>query len=138
MGILNLTQPTQEVGPDLQNDVAVSLNRLYSQKMTKASLDQMKEKYKIPSNCRGMSVPKVNGEIWPLLPQRIRQNDYNQQMQQHNIFLVSVIMAKVSEKIFTTSEQYAIQYYFFLKQRSFEYLKIPYLIESLNKFEKSF
>jgi hypothetical protein len=102
--ILNLTQPVQELGPDLQNDVALSINRLYSQKVSKETLDNLKVKYKIPNNCKWMGVPKINSEIWPLLPQRNRQNDYNQQVNQQSIALTSTINAKIAEKLFTTTE----------------------------------
>lgn len=99
-----MTQPTQDVGPELQQDLAQSINRLFNQKLSKDSMEKLQGQYKIPINCRAMGVPKVNSEIWSLLPQRNRQNDYNQQVQQQSIALTSNIVARMAETIFSPSE----------------------------------
>ena len=104
MDILNQTEPIVEIGPDMQNDVANSIKRLFTNKMTKTSVDKFKEIYKLPGNCKLMGVPKVNQEIWPLLPPRIRQSDFSLQQQHQTISMTSVIIAKMAERLFVAEK----------------------------------
>jgi hypothetical protein len=95
-----MSQPIVELGPELNKDLAESINRLFTNKQSKESFEKYKNEFKIPVNCKQMTVQKVNSEIWPLLPTSIRQADYNAQHQQQQLSMVSSAVAQIAEKLF--------------------------------------
>ncbi len=103
--ILNEVQPVEEYGPDINGDVSNSVNKLFAVRYPKNNMDKIKDQYKIPNNCKSLRVPKVNKEIWHLLPQRTRQNDFSWQTMQHNVALASIISTKLAEKIFIAAPE---------------------------------
>lgn len=100
--ILNLVQPDTEYGPALNADVTSSIERLYQSESAKKMIDKLKEKHQVPENCKFLGVPKVNAEIWPMLPPKTRQRDYSSQQGHQFITLASVAVAKIAETLFTT------------------------------------
>jgi hypothetical protein len=102
--ILNMTQPVEELGPDINIEVSNSINRLFECQYSKDALDKLKVAYKLPSNCKALGVPKVNQEIWSSLGQRMKQSDYSYQLQHQKLSMVSTILAKSAEKLFTAKE----------------------------------
>lgn len=102
-----MSQPPTEYGSDLQKDVAESINELYSGEANRSMTEKLREYYKIPGNCKAIGVPKVNQEIWPLLPSRVRQRDYNLQQNHQFISVAAVGLARISELLFTTNDKIA-------------------------------
>ncbi len=100
--ILNLVQPETEYGPALNVDVTSSIERLYQSDSGKKMLEKLKEKHQVPENCKFLGVPKVNAEIWPLLPPKTRQRDFSSQQGHQFITLAAVSVAKIAETLFTT------------------------------------
>jgi len=104
MSILNMSIPESDYGTEIQADVASSVSRLFQQRQPKESLDKIKAYAKIPSNCKALVTPKINTEIWSLLPQRVRQSDFHQyQTMQQQIGTASVLTAKIAEKLFSSN-----------------------------------
>jgi hypothetical protein len=104
MEILHAIEPIEELGPDLNKDVATSIGKLYSHRYPKEHIDKLKEPLKLPANCKFLGVPKINREIWPLLPAKARQTDYSTQSLQKGVSYTSIMAAKLSEKLFSTKE----------------------------------
>lgn len=105
MEILNMTLPKEDYGPDIQNDVAQSVSRLFANKQPKEKIDSYKTEHKLPSNCKSLGISKVNPEIWNMLPQKIKQTDYAHQLQQQQISLAAIMSAKTAAIIFRAGEK---------------------------------
>jgi hypothetical protein len=102
MEFLNATLPKEAFGPDLQNDVAESVKRLFPNKRPKETLDAYRTEHMIPSNCKELSVPKVNSEIWSILPPRTKQVDFAHQTHQQQLGLAGVMTAKCVDILFNS------------------------------------
>jgi len=103
--ILNTTQPKDDFGPDLQSDVAVAVKRLFTNKPSKEKIDLIKVDNKLPANCKELAVPKVNHEIWSMLPPRAKQIDYSNQVIQQQLGTASVILSRTAESIFNAGNK---------------------------------
>lgn len=101
---LNIMQPEPEYGQPINLDVAKSIADLYSTESSKAIRDKMKDKYKVPENCTALAVPRVNPEIWSMLPPAVKQKDYATQQHQQLGSLAAVAVAKMTDNLFTTTE----------------------------------
>lgn len=104
LNALNSLQPQTEYGDPINDDVAKSVTALYQTEGNKANKEKFMEKFKIPTNCKILEVPRVNQEIWSRLPSDIRQKDFATQQQQQLISLAGTMMTKITEKVFTTKE----------------------------------
>lgn len=103
IGILQDIPDVEEYGTALNADVSKSINRLFTQEYPKDQLEKLKEKNKIPENCKALIAPKVNREIWSALPARVRQSDFNLQSLQRTASLASVQACKLAEKLFVAT-----------------------------------
>lgn len=101
---LNVMQPETELGEPIDPEVAKSITELFQTDKMKAIKEKVKDKFKIPSNCLSLSVPRVNQEIWSLLPAPVKQKDYSIQQHQQLISTASVALAKMTNTLFTTKE----------------------------------
>jgi len=89
-----------ELGPPINTDVAVAITRLYQHRQPKESLEKIRSECKLPENCKSISVPKVNPEVWSVMPQRGRQSDFSLQVTQQQVTTASIILAKITETLF--------------------------------------
>ncbi len=104
--ILNQTLQQDQFDPPINEHVAKSINDLYfAPNNAKVSKDTLKTKFKIPENCQVLAVPKVNPEIWSLLPSNLRQKDFALQQFQQTMSTASVAVAKIADALFTTKDQ---------------------------------
>ncbi len=72
-----------EFGPDLNPAVAEGFVKTMTRPLSKETSESLKNKFKIPNNCKPFVIPKMNQEIWTHLPTTARLNDLNfQQVQQ--------------------------------------------------------
>ncbi|OXA40050.1 hypothetical protein Fcan01_25158 [Folsomia candida] len=99
--ILQDVEKEIEFGPELKPHVAESFLRTVNRPLTKETKSSLKEKVKIPANCKQFMPPKANQEIWRLLPQPAKMADLkNQQHQQilsHGLSILSSIANIVAE-----------------------------------------
>lgn len=98
--ILNTTLPKEDYGPEIQNDVAKSVNRLFTNKQAKDKLDALRSEHKIPVNCKELAVPKLNNEIWTTINPKVRSLDCSHQAIQQQLSLAGIMTAKIAETIF--------------------------------------
>lgn len=104
--ILNQTVQQDDFDPPINEYVAKSINDLYSTAVSaKNSKEGMKSKLRIPENCQSLGVPKVNPEIWSLLPSNLRQKDFSLQQFHQTLSTASVSVAKIADVLFTTKDQ---------------------------------
>lgn len=87
---LNVMQPEPVYGDPINDDVAKSIAGLYSCELSKNVRETLKEKWKVPENCKALAVPKVNPEIWAMLPPTSRQIDFGLQQQQQLVSMATV------------------------------------------------
>jgi len=102
---LNANQPKQEFGPDLQADVAASIKRFFTSRQPKETFDNYKTVNLVPLNCKELSVPKVNTEIWSTLSPKAKQIDYSHQLHQQKLSLAAVMSTKCTELIFSAGKK---------------------------------
>lgn len=134
---MKLSQPPTEYGDDLQKDVAESINDLYSGESNRSIIEKLREYYKIPGNCKSIGVPKVNQEIWPLLPSKVRQRDFNLQQNHQFISVAAVSLARMSEILFTTTDKIGQDLRTKLLKMSMEAsTALSYAADELNKRRK--
>jgi len=100
LNILNMTQPAPEYGPQINEEVAKSLTRLFHQKQPKENTDKLKSGAIVPENCKALSVARVNSEIWAILPPKLKQTDYAHQQQQQLVSSASVLLSRTVDKLF--------------------------------------
>lgn len=101
---LNVMQPEPEFGEPINNDVAKSISEIYNSENKRNTRDTLKEKLKVPENCQVLSVPRVNQEIWSMLPPTVKQTDFASQSQQQLVSMAATAMAKLTDNVFGTRE----------------------------------
>ena len=69
----SLFEETEKYGPEIQDVIAQRINDACSKKPMESKLKELQEKYKTPSNCQNLCVPKVNLELWFDLPKGIKE-----------------------------------------------------------------
>ena len=70
--------------------------------VSQADEDKIKgrlNKYLMLENCTGLSVPKVNPEIWPTIKPRIRSTDVKLQRLQNLMIKAALPVIKVANKL---------------------------------------
>ncbi len=81
--ILQDIEKCNDFGPEILSNVAESFIKTAVRPLTKESRAGLKEKMKTPVNCKQFVTPKVNPEIWRLLPPHGKLADVkHQQIQQ--------------------------------------------------------
>lgn len=72
-----------ELGPEIAKNVAESFLKTVGRPLSKESESMLKNNLKTPANCKQFAPPKVNNEIWRIIPSHARLLDVkNQQTQQ--------------------------------------------------------
>lgn len=89
----------QEVGPEIGNAVAEAYNRTVQRKLSKETHSDLLTKIKIPANCKPLTVPKMNGEIWNHLQTKAKIKDLGFQSIQQSIGYAITALAVSSNEI---------------------------------------
>lgn len=79
LDILNESQIEPEFGPDLHVNVASSFSNLGKTVLSKEKIEELRKPFLTPANCKLLGVPRVNPEIWTVLPQKSKQGDFQSQ-----------------------------------------------------------
>ncbi|OXA40057.1 hypothetical protein Fcan01_25143 [Folsomia candida] len=80
--LLQDMEKTIDFGPAVMQNVSIGFVKTAVRPLTKETKSNLKERIKIPENCKEFIVPKVNGEIWRLLPAQAKVSDIKQQQNQ--------------------------------------------------------
>lgn len=99
--VLLSVQHEEEFGEPLLPVVASTYELVASQHLKKEDFEEIKSRYKVPTNCKHLGVPKVNPEIWKNsnLSKRVKINDAKIQFVQHGISKAMVVLANSTETI---------------------------------------
>jgi hypothetical protein len=81
----SLFEETEKYGPEIQDVIAQRINDACSKKPMESKLKELQEKYKTPSNCQNLCVPKVNLELWFDLPKESKNRHLGMQELQKSI-----------------------------------------------------
>jgi hypothetical protein len=87
-----------EYGPELLTQVAEGFSKTTARPLTKETASKLKEQLKIPSNCKGFVVPKMNMEIWNNLPNNARIADLKIQQMQQSISFGLITIATIANE----------------------------------------
>jgi hypothetical protein len=102
--ILEQTSPPLDFGENLQEVVSSSFSKITSP-TSLTLMDDLKNRYKVPANCKQIGVAKVNPEIWSGLPQHIKARDAKAQHLQQHLSKALIAQAKTAEQILKIMSQ---------------------------------
>lgn len=95
--LLNEIQTPDDFGCALSNVAATTFQSVHKYHPSKEILEQWKQNYKPPSNCKELVVPAINPEIWTGLPLSAKSADVKLQAVQHHIIRAQVAMARTMD-----------------------------------------
>lgn len=88
-----------DLGPEISQNVAESFLKTISRQLSKESKAKLRETLKTPLNCKQFSPPKINNEIWKIIPSQARLQDVKQQQSQQALSVglsaLSIITSQV-------------------------------------------
>ncbi|OXA42979.1 hypothetical protein Fcan01_22263 [Folsomia candida] len=102
--LLKDIENTTEFGPSLLPNVSSGFAKTAARPLTKESKATLAAKIKVPENCKEFLVPKVNSEIWRLLPSQAKILDINQQQIQQSLTLGLSSLAVITNTIVNSKE----------------------------------
>ncbi|CAG7828604.1 unnamed protein product [Allacma fusca] len=102
---LNEAQGEQEYGKSLTEKVSESFGRIPSQTVSESVLDRLKKDYRVPENCKFLSVPKVNTLMWAKLDKIPRATDVKLQHLQLSVTRGLVANSRVAEYLYNNASK---------------------------------
>lgn len=92
-------EETNDFGPDIQQGIATAFNKTVMRPLSKETKGTLKKRVLIPANCKIMMPPKVNQEIWSMLPTKSRLIDLNYHQVQTTLATGVATLAIMSDEI---------------------------------------
>ncbi|CAG7819067.1 unnamed protein product [Allacma fusca] len=102
---LNETQGEHEYGKSLTEKVSESFGRIPSQTVSESVLDRLKKDYRVPGNCKLLSVPKVNTLMWAKLDKIPRATDVKLQHLQLSVTRGLVANSRIAESLYNNASK---------------------------------
>ncbi len=96
-------EETVEYGPDVATQVAQSFQRIALRPLSMETLKTIKEKVKVPANCKALLTPRMNPEIWTGIPSKARMGDLNSQQIQKTKSYGLVSLANIANLVVENS-----------------------------------
>jgi len=93
-----------EYGPNLNESIAARFMSILKQESNKEELEAVLKTLLVPENCKLMGTTKINPELWPQLPQRIKMKDIKLQAVQRMVSKTLVSNARVTELMMNYSK----------------------------------
>jgi hypothetical protein len=97
--ILQDNESNVEYGPELLPQIAEGFSKTVLRPLTKETATKLKDQLKIPENCKGFVVPKMNPEIWSNLPTGSRVVDMHQQQIQQSLSCGLITIANIANEV---------------------------------------
>jgi hypothetical protein len=88
-----------DLGPEVESKVAESFIKTVLRPLSKESRSKLQEIIKTPSNCKVFVPPKINNEIWKLIPSHARLLDVKQQQTQQAIATGLTALTKIADLV---------------------------------------
>ena len=89
----------EDLGPDINQQLADIINKRWSTKLNEAKMKETK-KYHRPANCDKLIVPRVNTEIWDKLDNKTKHHDLRATSLQKSLAKAGAILAQFKTKTF--------------------------------------
>lgn len=88
-----------DLGPEISKPVAESFLKTISRPLSKESKTKLRDNLKTPINCKEFVPPKVNNEIWRIIPSTARLLDVKQQQTQQALGTGLTALAMITNQI---------------------------------------
>jgi len=88
---------TDDYAPEVSDIVAKKLEKIVGEKLNRDQIKQVRDATKIPSNCKKFQTPKLNNEIWNVLPIKAKLADRKQQDIQRNFSAGLSAFSKIAD-----------------------------------------
>lgn len=98
---------TIEYGPDVMAQIAEGFVKTVIRPLSKESASNIKDKFKVPGNCKQFNVPKINPEIWNHLPPQSKMTDIKYQQIQQTLSQGLVGLARIAQEVASRDVQTA-------------------------------
>ena len=102
---------SQDTGPPIASGLAELVNGKFNAEYSVEKRKEILQKYKKPSNCDNVLVPKVNEEIWIKLPANAKRSDIRTSALQDTLVKVSSAIICTSDKLLEHREKKTIPRY---------------------------
>lgn len=102
---------SQDTGPPIASGLAELVNGKFNAEYSVEKRKEILQKYKKPSNCDNVLVPKVNEEIWSKLPANAKRSDIRTSALQDTLVKVSSAIICTSDKLLEHREKKTIPSY---------------------------
>lgn len=102
--VLKDSEDLVEYGNPLTDQIAERFQKCVTRPLSKQTSEKLKEKMKTPENCKLLAAPKVNGEIWNVLPNNIRNGDFKLQQMQIAMSQGLITLAKIADCVKSNNE----------------------------------
>ncbi|OXA54138.1 hypothetical protein Fcan01_10640 [Folsomia candida] len=73
--------------------------------LSKERIEELRKTFLTPANCKLLGVPRVNPEIWTVLPQKSKQGDFQSQQMLAILSSSTVALAHLAEKVMLNSKK---------------------------------
>jgi len=103
--LLQDIEKTVEFGPALLDNVSNGFAKTASRPLTKESKASIKNRICVPENLKDVVVPKVNVEIWKLLPSQAKILDLKHQQTQEVMSLSLSSFAVIANTMATNKKE---------------------------------
>lgn len=106
--IQNILQDVEkgiEYGPALQEQVTDTFAKTISRPLTKETAKNLKDAVKIPETLKQLVPPKMNVEMWKLLPSHARVDDLKKQQIQNSVAYGVSAFSQIANIIATRSQE---------------------------------
>ncbi|OXA40056.1 hypothetical protein Fcan01_25142 [Folsomia candida] len=97
--LLKDVEGTIEYGPDVMAQIAEGFVKTVIRPLSKESASNIKDKFKVPGNCKQFNVPKINPEIWNHLPPQSKMTDIKYQQIQQTLSQGLVGLARIAQEV---------------------------------------
>ena len=102
---------SQDTGPPIASGLAELVNGKFNAEYSVEKKKEILQKYKKPSNCDNVLVPKVNEEIWGKLPANAKRSDIRTSALQDTLVKVSSAIICTTDKLLEHREKKTIPTY---------------------------
>ena len=102
---------SQDTGPPIASGLAELVNGKFNAEYSAERRKEILQKYKKPSNCDNVLVPKVNEEIWGKLPANAKRSDIRTSALQDTLVKVSSAIVCTTDKLLEHREKKTIPCY---------------------------
>ncbi|OXA56254.1 hypothetical protein Fcan01_08833 [Folsomia candida] len=103
--LLNDIEMGSDLGPEVSQNVAASFIKTVTRPLSKESKSKLRENIKTRSNCKEFVPPKINNEIWRIIPSNARLADVKQQQIQQAFASGLSALAVITDQVLSRKSE---------------------------------